>query len=82
MWLKALPESELARLGIQDPPAFNCRTVLRKWLAQKRGRNVQGHPLWAQWRIHQLRGAALLDSPMASPLNRLLSTFCSRMLAP
>ena len=57
-YLKALPAGELARLGIQDPASFNYRTVLQAWLAQKRGRNVQEHPLWSHWRIYQLQGAA------------------------
>ncbi|MGA2658104.1 MAG: hypothetical protein ABSH34_11360 [Verrucomicrobiota bacterium] len=57
-YLKALPASELARQGIQDPAGFNYRTVLQEWLAQKRGRKAQEHPLWSQWRIYQLQGAA------------------------
>jgi hypothetical protein len=57
-YLKALAASELARLGIQDPAGFNYRTVLQEWLAQKQGRRVQEHPLWGQWRIYQLQGAA------------------------
>jgi len=57
-YLAALPKDELARLGVQDPAAFNYRDVLREWLAQHPGRKVQDHPLWARWRVYQLRGAA------------------------
>ena len=57
-YLKTLPAGELARQGIQDPAAFNYRTVLLDWLAQKRGRRVLDHPLWSHWRIYQLQGAA------------------------
>jgi hypothetical protein len=57
-YLKALPASDLARQGIQDPASFNYRGVLRQWLAQKPGRKPQEHPLWSQWRIYQLQGAA------------------------
>jgi len=57
-YLKTLPASELARQGIQDPAGLNYRTVLQAWLAQKRGRKPQEHPLWSQWRIYQLQGAA------------------------
>ncbi len=57
-YLKRLPTTELARQGIQNPESFNYRSVLREWLAQKPGRRVQDHPLWSQWRIYQLQGAA------------------------
>jgi hypothetical protein len=57
-YLKRLPRTELTRQGIQNPESFNYRSVLREWLAQKPGRRVQDHPLWSQWRIYQLQGAA------------------------
>jgi hypothetical protein len=57
-WLKALPPAELARLGIRDPGSFNYRDVLREWIKTTPGRKVQQHPLWSQWRVYQLQGAA------------------------
>ena len=57
-YLKSLPQDERVRLGIQDPESLNFLAVLRDWLAQQPGRKIQAHPLWSQWRIYQLRGAA------------------------
>jgi hypothetical protein len=57
-YLAILPKDELAGLGVQNPASFNYRDVLRDWLAQQTGRKVQDHPLWARWRVYQLRGAA------------------------
>jgi len=57
-FLKGLPKEELTRPGIEDPGNFNFRDALRDWLKQKPGRKVTQHPLWSQWRIYQLRGAA------------------------
>jgi len=57
-YLKTLPADQLAGWGIADPRTYNYREVLRAWLAEKPGRKVDQHPLWRQWRIYQLRGAA------------------------
>jgi hypothetical protein len=57
-YLKHLPQDELDRLGVPVPAQFNYCNVLRDWMVQKSGRQVQQHPLWRHWRIYQLRDAA------------------------
>jgi hypothetical protein len=41
-----------------DTASFDYAKVLREWLAADPKRKVQGHQLWPQWRVYQLRGAA------------------------
>ncbi|MBP7936348.1 MAG: hypothetical protein KA354_17040 [Phycisphaerae bacterium] len=57
-YLKSLPPEELGRLGVKDAGSFNCRNMLRAWVAEKAGRTVQQHPLWNHLCVYQLRGAA------------------------
>jgi hypothetical protein len=57
-YLKSLSRAELERQGIPDPAGFDYRKVLRAWVAEKEGRKATGHPLWRQWRVYQLKGAA------------------------
>ena len=57
-FLRALPADELAREGISEPAKFNYQEVLRDWLPAEPGRKAAQHPLWQQWRVFQLRGAA------------------------
>lgn len=63
-YLKGLPKDERVRLGIQEPESYHFLAVLRDWLAQQPGRKIQAHPLWSQWRIYQLRGAARFMSEL------------------
>jgi hypothetical protein len=57
-YLKALPETERRRLGLERPDTFNYRDVVRRWLAEDKSRKVTQHPLWDQWTIYQCRAAA------------------------
>lgn len=57
-YLKSVPSGELARLGVKDAGGFDCRDMIRTWIAEKAGRTVQQHPLWSHLCIYQLRGAA------------------------
>jgi hypothetical protein len=57
-YLKALPETELPRLGVAQPETFDYRDVVRRWLAEDSKRKAPQHPLWAHWTIYQTRAAA------------------------
>jgi len=57
-YLAALPQEELAKLGVKTPASFNVREVFRAWRDEKPGRKVEQHPLFGHFRVYQLRGAA------------------------
>ena len=57
-YLAFLPKAERSKLGVENLAGFDFREVTRVWLAEKSGRKVEEHPLYAQFRIFQLKGAA------------------------
>ncbi len=56
-YLGSLPKDSV-RVASDAPATFDFRQALRKWLAEKPGRKFSDHPLWPEYRIFQLRGAA------------------------